>query len=56
MLHPGVVHVNLASALNSLPTPLLALLAFLLVCALVLGGRALRNRTLRTGDRRTPED
>jgi hypothetical protein len=34
VIHPGVVHVNLASALNTLPTPLLALLAFLLACAL----------------------
>ncbi len=56
VLHPGVVHVNLASALNTLPTSLLVLLVFLLVCALALGGRALRRRTLRTGDRPTPGD
>jgi hypothetical protein len=43
-IHPGVVHVDIASALSSLPTPLLALLAFLLVCTLLLGGWALRNR------------
>jgi len=41
---PGVVHAGVASALSSLPNPLLALLAFLLACALVLAGRALRNR------------
>ncbi len=49
VVHPGVVHVNLASAFNTLPTPLLALLAFLLACALLLAGRALRNR-VRTRD------
>jgi hypothetical protein len=41
---PGVIHANIASALNSLPTPLLATLAFMLACALVLAGRAIRNR------------
>jgi len=56
VLHPGVVHVNLASAFNTLPTPLLVLLVFLLVSALALGGRALRRRTLRAGDRPTPGD
>ncbi len=41
VIHPGVVHVNLASAFNTLPTPLLALLAFLLACALLRSrGRA----------------
>jgi hypothetical protein len=44
VIHPGVVHVNLASAFNTLPTPLLALLAFLLACALLVAGRILRNR------------
>ncbi len=44
VIHPGVVHVNLASAFNTLPTPLLALLAFLLACALMVVGRVLRNR------------
>lgn len=44
VVHPGVVHVNLASAFNTLPTPLLALLAFLLACALLMVGRILRNR------------
>jgi hypothetical protein len=56
VLHPGVVHVNLASALSTLPTPLLVLLVFLLVCALALGGRALRRRTLRTGAQPPPGD
>jgi hypothetical protein len=43
VVHPGVVHANIASALGSLPTPLLATLIFLLAClALVVGG-ALRN-------------
>jgi len=41
---PGVVHTGVASALSTLPNPLLALLAFLLACALVLAGRALRSR------------
>src|SRR4051812_21869191 len=37
-VHPGVVHANVASALNTLPTPLLALLAFLLACLIAFGG------------------
>jgi hypothetical protein len=38
------VHASIASAFSSLPTPLLATLAFLLAClALVVGG-AVRNR------------
>jgi hypothetical protein len=41
---PGVVHADIASALSSLPTPLFATLAFLLACALLLVGRAIRNR------------
>jgi hypothetical protein len=43
-IHPGVVHVDVASALSSLPTPLLAMLAFLLTCLLLVAGGALRNR------------
>ncbi len=39
IVHPGVVHADVASALSSLPDPVLALLAFLLACALALGGR-----------------
>jgi hypothetical protein len=40
---PGVVHVSIASALNSLPTPLLALLALLLALGLAVGGSSLRR-------------
>jgi hypothetical protein len=43
-INPGVVHVNIASALSSLPTPLLATVAFLTACLLVVAGGALRNR------------
>jgi hypothetical protein len=43
VVHPGVVRVDVASALNALPTPLLAILAFLLACALALAGGAIRN-------------
>ena len=43
-VYPGVVHASVASALSTLPNSLLALLAFLLAFALVLAGRALRNR------------
>jgi hypothetical protein len=43
-IHPGVIHADIASALSSLPTPLLAILSFLLACALLLAGGALRNR------------
>jgi hypothetical protein len=42
-VRPGVIHANVASALSSLPTPLLATLAFMLVCALLLAGRVIRN-------------
>jgi hypothetical protein len=44
VIHPGVVHVGVASALSSLPTPPLATLAFLLACLLVGVGAAMRNR------------
>jgi hypothetical protein len=43
-VNPGVVHADVASALSSLPTPLLATLGFLLACALVLAAGAVRNR------------
>jgi hypothetical protein len=49
VIHPGVVHVNLASAFNTLPTPLLALLAFLLACALLMVAWAVRRRVGRAG-------
>lgn len=41
---PGVVHANIASAASTLPTPLLALLAFLLVGALYILARTIRER------------
>ena len=41
VVHPGVVHANIASVFSSLPDPLLAILAFLLACAAALGGRAI---------------
>jgi hypothetical protein len=41
---PGVVHADIASAVNALPTPLLALLAFLLAGALSILARAVRER------------
>jgi hypothetical protein len=43
-IHPGVVHVDIASALSSLPTPLLATVAFLALCLLLVVGTGLRNR------------
>ncbi len=51
LVQPGVVHPNAASALSSLPDPLLALLAFLLACALAVGGRAVTRRVIA---RRSP--
>jgi hypothetical protein len=44
VIYPGVVHASVASALSSLPNSVLALVAFLLACGLVLAGRGLRNR------------
>jgi hypothetical protein len=44
IVHPGVVHVDVASALSSLPTPVLVTLAFLLACLLLVFGSALRKR------------
>ncbi|MHB8235228.1 MAG: hypothetical protein ACYDHT_11310 [Solirubrobacteraceae bacterium] len=38
-VHPGVIHANISSAFSSLPDSLLAVLAFLLACAVALGGR-----------------
>jgi tellurite resistance protein len=40
LVRPGVVHANVASAFSSLPASLLAVLAFLLACALALIGRS----------------
>jgi hypothetical protein len=44
LVRPGVVHADIASALSSLPDSLLAILAFMLACVLLLAARALRNR------------
>ena len=44
LIRPGVVPVDISSALSSLPNPLLAILAFLLACALALAGGTLTNR------------
>lgn len=41
---PGVVHANIASAVNTLPHSLFALLAFLLAGALVLAAGEVRKR------------
>ena len=46
-IHPGVVHADIASALSSLPTPLLATVVFLLVGLLVVAGAGLRKRIVR---------
>ncbi len=43
-VHPGVVHADVASALSTLPAPLLALLAFLLACLLACAARVLQKR------------
>ena len=44
VIHPGVVHASIASALSSLPTPLLAVLLFLLAGLALVAGSTLRNR------------
>lgn len=44
IIQPGVVHANVSSALSSLPTPLLATLAFLLACLALVAGGTVRNR------------
>ncbi|HTA36303.1 MAG TPA: hypothetical protein VK761_06275 [Solirubrobacteraceae bacterium] len=46
VVRPGVVHPSLSSAFSSLPDSLLAVLAFLLACALALGGRVI-GRSVR---------
>lgn len=43
VIHPGVVHVDVASALSTLPTPLLATLAFLLALLVLVAGGSLRK-------------
>jgi hypothetical protein len=44
VIHPGVVNTGIASAFSSLPTPLLVILIFLLVCLLLVGAGTVRNR------------
>jgi hypothetical protein len=44
LVHPGVVRANVSSAFSTLPTPLLAMVAFLLAWLLVVAGGKLRNR------------
>jgi hypothetical protein len=44
VVHPGVVHASIASALSTLPTPLLAILALMLACLLLAAGGAVRRR------------
>jgi hypothetical protein len=38
------VHADITSALSSLPTPLLATVAFLTICLLLAAGAGIRNR------------
>jgi hypothetical protein len=44
LVAPGVVHANVASALSSLPGPLLATIIFLVASLVLVGGSAARNR------------
>jgi hypothetical protein len=44
VIHPGVIHGDVASAFSTVPGPLLATLGFLLVCLLGLGAGKIRNR------------
>jgi hypothetical protein len=50
VIRPGVVHVDIASAFSSLPTPLLAVILFLVACAIALAGGVLRNRVRHHDD------
>jgi hypothetical protein len=54
LIRPGVVHADIASAVNTLPAPFFALLAFLLASVLLLSGRAVRDR-LRGRSARPPD-
>jgi hypothetical protein len=47
---PGVVHTNISSALSSLPTPLLAVVAFLAAGLLAFAGGVLRKRIRADSD------
>ena len=44
IVQPGVVHADVSSALSTLPTPLLAMLAFLLAWVLAIAANSIRNR------------
>jgi hypothetical protein len=44
VIHPGVVHADIASAFSTLPAPLLAVLALMLAGLLGFGGVVLRKR------------
>jgi len=44
IVQPGVVHADVGSALSTLPTPLLAMLAFLLAWVLAIAANSIRNR------------
>ena len=44
LVNPGVVHANIASAISTLPTPLLATIAFILACVVAYAGSIVRNR------------
>jgi hypothetical protein len=46
LVRPGVVKASVASALSTLPAPLLAILAFLIAVALLWGGNSIRERVL----------
>lgn len=48
LIRPGVVHASVASAFSTLPTPLLATLALMLVCLFVVAGELVRKR-IRAG-------
>jgi hypothetical protein len=43
LVHPGVIHADIASAFSSLPAPLLAMVIFLIACLLLVAGGAVRN-------------
>ena len=44
LIHPGVIHTDIASAFSAMPTPLLATIVFVLLCLALLAGGAVRKR------------
>jgi hypothetical protein len=44
LIHPGVVHADIASAFSTLPNAVLAVLALIAAGALALAGRTIRHR------------